>query len=85
MCATGTWIETQHGAAEVQFKVEPGASHYENFIQCMRTREKPVLDGLTAYKAMVPMAMSVESYRSGQMLYFDEQKQKVTGKPIRKA
>ncbi len=83
--AAGTWIETQHGAAEVQFKVEPRASHDENFLQCMRTREKPVLDGQTAYKAMVPIAMSVESCRSGQMLYFDEQKQKVTSRPIRKA
>jgi hypothetical protein len=34
---------------------------------------------------MVPIAMSVESYRSGQMLYFDEQKQKVVTKPPKKA
>jgi predicted dehydrogenase len=77
-------FKKKYGVAEVQIKVEPRPSHYENFIQCMRTREKPVLDGLTAYKAMVSIAMSVESYRSGQMLYFDELKQKVVTKPPRK-
>ncbi len=75
----------KYGAQEVQIKVEPRQSHWENFIQCMRTREEPVLGGLPAYKAMVPIAMSVESYRSGQMLYFDEQKQKVVTKPPKKA
>jgi len=78
-------FKQKYGAAEMQIKVEPRPSHYENFIQCIRTREKPVLDGLTAYKAMVPIAMSVESYRSGRTLYFDEQKQKVVTKPPRKA
>ena len=41
--------------------------------------------GLTAYKAMVPIAMSVESYRCGQILYFDEKNQKVVTKPLKKA
>jgi hypothetical protein len=75
----------KYGSAEVQIKVEPRPSHYLNFIECMRTREKPVLDGLTAYNAMVPIAMAVESYRSGQMLYFDEHKQAVVSSPPKKA
>ncbi len=75
----------KYGSAELKIKVEPRPSHYENFIVCMRSREKPVLDGLTAYKAMVPIAMSVESYRTGQMLHFDEQRQKVVTKPPKKA
>ena len=75
----------KYGSEEVQIKVEPRQSHWENFLQCMRTREEPVLSGLTAYKAMVPIAMSVESYRSGQMLYFDERKQQVVTKPLKKA
>lgn len=49
----------------------------ENFLRCVKTRETPVLDALTAYKAMVTIAMSVESYREGRVLYFDERKQKV--------
>jgi len=75
----------KYGSAEVRIPVEPRPSHYQNFVQCMRTREKPVLDGLTAYKAMVPIAMSVESYRSGLLLHFDEKSQKVLTKPPKKA
>ena len=36
-----------------------------------------MLDALTAYKAMVTIGMSVQSYREGRVLYFDERKQKV--------
>ncbi len=74
-------FERKHGSREIQISVEPRVSHYQNFIDCVKSREKPVLDGLTAYKAMVAIAMSVESYRSGQMLYFDETAQKVVTKP----
>ena len=47
--------------------------------------EKPVLDGLTAYKAMTTIAMAVESYKRGQVLYFDEKNWKVVDKPPAKA
>ena len=49
----------------------------ENFLKCVRTRETPVLDALTGYKALVAIQMSVQSYREGRVLYFDEQKQMV--------
>ena len=78
-------FEKKYGARELKIPVEPRPSHYQNFIDCVRSREKPVLDGLTAYKAMVSIAMSVESYRTGRILYFDETKQKVVTKPPRKA
>ncbi len=73
------------GSPEVKIPIEERPSHYQNFIECMRSRQTPVLDGLTAYKAMVPIAMSVESYRSGQVLFFDQQKQRVTARAPKKA
>lgn len=69
------------GAEEIQLKTEKRPSHIENFFKCMRTREKPVLDSLTAYKAQVTISMAVQSYREGRILFFDEQKQKVVTKP----
>jgi predicted dehydrogenase len=75
-------FEAKYGGPELKIMVEPRVSHYQNFIDCVRSREKPVLDALTAYKAMTTIAMSVDSYRRGQMLYFDRAKQKVTDKPI---
>jgi predicted dehydrogenase len=74
-------FEAKYGGPELKIMVEPRATHYQNFVDCVRSREKPVLDGLTAYKAMTTIAMSVDSYRRGQMLYFDRAKQKVTDKP----
>jgi predicted dehydrogenase len=70
-------FQDKYGAAEVKLNCEPRESHMENFLKCVRTREKPVLDALTAYKAMVTIGMSVQSYREGRVLYFDERKQKV--------
>jgi len=53
----------------------------ENFLRCVKTREKPVLDAQTAYRAMVTIGMSVQSYREGRVLYFDELRQKVVSDP----
>jgi predicted dehydrogenase len=69
--------EEKYGATEIKLSCEPREDHMQNFLRCVRTREKPVLDALTAYKAMVTIGMSVQSYREGRVLYFDERKQKV--------
>jgi predicted dehydrogenase len=71
----------KHGADEVKINCEARESHMENFLRCVRTREAPVLDALTAYKAMVTIGMSVQSYREGRVLFFDEAKQKVVYEP----
>jgi predicted dehydrogenase len=70
-------FEEKYGSSEVKLNCEPRESHMENFLRCVRTREKPVLDAMTAYKAMVAIGMGVQSYREGRVLYFDEHKQKV--------
>lgn len=70
------------GSEEVKLMTEKRETHYENFLRCVKTREKTVLDPLTAYKAMTTIAMSVQSYREGRVLYFNETLQKVTDKPI---
>ena len=44
------WVK-KWGSDEVKLTTEKRPSHMENFFACMRTREKPVLDSLTAYKA----------------------------------
>jgi hypothetical protein len=59
------------------------ADHINNFLSCMRTRQKPTLDVETAARAQVLITMSVQSYRQGKVLYFDEKKFKVLEKPPR--
>ncbi len=51
-----------------------------NFFECMRTRQKPVLDADTAYRAQVTISMGVESFRRGKILYFDPAKERVVEK-----
>ena len=59
------------GKDSIQIEVEKRPDHMDNWLHCIKTREKPVLDAETAYKTMVTIAMSVESYRRGKVLYFD--------------
>lgn len=70
-------FEQKFGATELKLNCEPREDHMQNFLRCVKSREKPVLDALTAYKAMVTIGMSVQSYREGRVLYWDEKKQKV--------
>jgi hypothetical protein len=67
----------------MRLECEPRESHMENFLRCVKTREKPVLDADIAYRAMVTVGMSVQSYREGRMLYWDSAKEKVTADPPR--
>ena len=57
-------------------------AHVGNFIQCMRTREKPHLDVETGAKAVVLINLAVQSYREGKVLYWDEKKWKASDKPL---
>ena len=70
------------GYQSVDIPVEetPRDAHMSNFFECMRTRQKPVLDADTAYRAQVTISMGVESFRRGKILYFDPAKERVVEK-----
>jgi hypothetical protein len=77
-----TKFKEKWGQDEVQLSTEVRENHMENWLRCVRTRETPVLDALTAYKAMTTIGMGVQSYREGRVLYFNESTQRVTDKPV---
>ncbi|MBN8734233.1 MAG: Gfo/Idh/MocA family oxidoreductase [Acidobacteria bacterium] len=58
-------------------------THVGNFLDCMRSRQKPTLDVETAGRAQVLITMAVQSYREGRVLYFDKDKFKVVPKAPR--
>jgi predicted dehydrogenase len=60
-------------------------AHMQNFLDSVRSREKPVLDALTGYKAQVTIQMAVDSYRQGKVLYWDEANHRVLDKPPKPA
>jgi hypothetical protein len=71
------------GYSSVQIPVEPDQrdAHMANFFHCVRTREKPVLDADTGYKAQVTISMGVQAYREGRVLYFDPVREEVMTSP----
>jgi len=74
------------GKDEIKIPVEDKPTmptHVGNFLDCMRTRQKPTLDVDTAAKAQVLITMAVQSYRQGRVLYFDEKTWKVSDKAPR--
>ncbi len=76
--------KAKFGETETKIPVEKKDEmrvHVENFLDCVRTRQKPTLDVNTAACAQVAITMSVMSYRQGRVLYFDEKKWKVVPKP----
>lgn len=78
--------KTKFGEAPIRIPVETTdttRAHVDDFLTCMRTRQKPRLDVETGAKAQVLVSMSVMSYRTGKVLYFDETKWKVTDRPAR--
>lgn len=58
-------------------------THIGNFLDCMRSRQKPTLDVETAGHAQVAITMAVQSFRQGKVLYFDEKSFKVVDKPVK--
>lgn len=63
-------------------QTEPDA-HMKNFLDCVRSRQKPVLDVETGMRAQVTITMAVQSYREGRVLYWDDDKMRVTAKAPR--
>jgi hypothetical protein len=58
-------------------------AHVKNFLQCVRTREKPRLDVETGAKAVVVINLAAQSYREGKVMYWDEKRWKASDKPVK--
>jgi hypothetical protein len=58
-------------------------AHIDNFLSCMRTRQKPHLDVETGAKAVVVINLSAESYREGKVMYWDEKNWRSSDKPVK--
>lgn len=78
--------KSKFGEEEIKIPVEQSdmlVTHINNFLDCMRSRKKPNLDVETGARAQVLISMSVQAYRDGKVLYFDEKDWKVRHKPPR--
>jgi len=82
---TPMFQEYKFGMEEIKIPVDntvnPMTAHIDNFIKCMRSREKPHLDVETGARAQVLITLAVQSYRQGKVLYWDEKSWKAVDKP----
>ena len=74
-CGRFVKIVTANGAAhhmsERKCETTPRPDHLDNWLRCIRSREKCVCNEEIGYQAMAAVAMAVESYRTGKTLSFD--------------
>jgi predicted dehydrogenase len=70
------------GKEELRVEVKPFVRgehpHMDNFLDAMRSREKPNLDAELGYKAMAAIGMGVTAYRKDKVMRFDPRTQKLT-------
>jgi len=74
------------GTKDIQIPVDQKdmmEAHIGNFLNCVRTREKPHLDVETGAKAVVVINLAAQSYREGKTLYWDEKHWKASDKPVK--
>jgi len=82
----GDAYSSKFGTKETQIAIDqkdPMQAHVGNFLECMRTRQKPHLDVETGARAVVVINLAVQSYREGKVLYWDEKRWKASDKPVK--
>ena len=57
------------------------ADHVADFLDCMRSRAKPVFDAHFGYQVMAAIRLGVDSYRTGRMIAYDPHGQRVVPVP----
>jgi predicted dehydrogenase len=82
----GKWIDHEQDDTDARqrtklraFRIEspPAESFDQNFLRCVRTREKPVLDGELGYRAQVAVDLGTQAFRENRVAFFDPKLEKV--------
>jgi len=59
---------------------EGDLKHFDNFLECVRSRKQPNCSADLGYKVMATVELSVRSYRNGKVYYFDAEREQVVEK-----
>ena len=75
------------GTSDIQIPIDQKdmmAAHIDNFLSCMRTRQKPHLDVETGAKAVVVINTGGGGLTAkGKVMYWDEKNWKSADKPVK--
>lgn len=74
--------EANDGQQEIHIDADDGPSLADDWLECMRARNKPVYDVLRGYQVMVGIKLGVESYRNGKVMAFDPATRSVLHEPV---
>ncbi|MDX9974036.1 MAG: Gfo/Idh/MocA family oxidoreductase [FCB group bacterium] len=64
-------VPEEGDGAEAVLPVKPMPDHLDDWLTCIRTRNKPVCNEELGYRAMVAVSMGVQAYREGKTLRWD--------------
>lgn len=76
--------QSRSGGGEEVFRIDspPAESFRDNFLRCVKTREKPVLDGELGYMVQVAVVMANQAFRENRVKFFDVKNEKVVDNPV---
>jgi predicted dehydrogenase len=78
-------LNERHRAASTRevFRVDAGdgESFHENFLRCIRTREKPAFDGELGLRVQAAVNMGVEAYRKNKVVFFSPKQERIVDQP----
>ncbi|MGH9340558.1 MAG: Gfo/Idh/MocA family protein [Acidobacteriota bacterium] len=78
--------EANGGKTEVTIEQPEDDQHLvDNWLDCMRSRQKPVYDVLRGYQVMVAIKLGVDSYREGKVMAFDPATRRILEQPPARA
>ena len=69
--------EFEKEVEEMKVEPQPRPDHMDNFLQCIRTREKPHCNEIFGYRVMVAIGMGVRAYREEKVMLFDPVEEEV--------
>ena len=79
-----TDFKAKHGVESLHIPIAATdfpTAHIQNFFDCIRTRQQPVLDAEYGYKIMVAIGLGVEAYREGRQMTWDAKAEKPAKTP----
>jgi predicted dehydrogenase len=83
----GPPYEARFGKDEIRIPVDQTKTmmdaHIGNFLDCVRSRQKPHLDVETGARAQAVINLAVQSYREGRILYWDERNWSASPNPVK--
>ena len=59
-----------------------GVMHMANFLESVRTRQKPLCDMLDGYHSTATVQLAMVAYRAGTKIRWDDQKEQILDNPV---